>query len=139
MRHRWVYVDGVAYEVTETPAVETHHVIPDIEPFRDPSGAFISGRRAWREHLKRTDTIELSHSDMKAAQVQWNKRKEAHREKLKGAVQTVQKWDQPTGEIRPVNRSNLMVEMANRLHGRPIPERKEMLKLTLDIAKRMNK
>ena len=33
--------------------------------------------------------------------------------------------------------SNLNVEMANRLHNRPMPERKEMIKLTLDQMKRM--
>jgi hypothetical protein len=138
MRQRWVYVDGVAYEIGEQPMMNAHQVMNDIEPFQSPDGAWISGRSAWREHLKRTDSIEMGHSDIKAKQQDWQKRKQQHRDRLRGAVETVQRWDAP-GEIAPVQRSGLAVEMANRLHGRQMPERKEMIKLTLDIAKRMNR
>ena len=137
MRQRWIYVDGESYEVGQEPAPEVHHIIPDIEPFKSPDGAFIAGRAAWREHLKRTDSIEMGHSDMKAAQQDWAKRKDAHRARLAKAGNTVKEYTQQ-GEARPVQRTGLAVEMANRMHGRPQPGRKEMIKLTLDIAKRMN-
>jgi hypothetical protein len=51
--------------------------------------------------------------------------------------QTVQEFDRPGAPIAAVKMSNLNVEMANRLHNRPMPERKEMIKMTLDQMKRM--
>lgn len=138
MRRKWVYVDGEAYEYGHEP-VEAHHVIPDIEPFMSPDGKFITGRRAWREHLKATDSIEMGHSDMKAAQAQWGKRKEAFRERLRGSAEAVKAAENAPTEIRPVQMSRLNAELANRLHGRPVPPRKELVKMTLDLAKRMNR
>jgi hypothetical protein len=138
-RRVWVYIDGEAYERGSEPERAAHHVMGDIEPFKSPDGAMIMGRRQWREHLKATDSIEMNHADMKAAQETWNKRKEANAEKLKDSAKYVRDASIPAGEIRPFNRSNLNVEIANRLHNRPQPERKELIKLTLDIAKRMNR
>ena len=46
-----------------------------------------------------------------------------------------QQFDQPT-EIKEFKRTNLNVEMANRLHGRPPPGRIEMLKMTIEQMKR---
>lgn len=138
MRYRWVYVDGVAYEAGNEPLSDSHHIINDIEPFQSPDGAFIAGRAAWREHLKRTDSIEMGHSDVKAAQEGWQRKKEAHQARLSKAGKTVSEYV-PSGDMRPIQRSGIAVEMANRLHGRPAPERKDMLKMTLDIAKRMQR
>ena len=141
MKHTWRYpADGSEpYQVASyhSGASSTHHVIDDIEPFRSPDGAMISGRKEWREHLKRTDSIEMSHSDVKYAQAQWNKKKEVQRERLKGQVATVQAFDKPGAPIAPMQMSGLNVEMANRLHNRPPPKRKEMIKMTLDQMKRM--
>lgn len=135
-RRSWVYVGGVAYEYGTQPRSEAHHVMPDIEPFQSPDGAYISGRVAWREHLKRTDSIEMGHSDIARQQENWNKRKDAHAEKMRNAPQgTV--TDAPK-EIRPVERSRLQVEILNRLHGKAAPDRKELIKLTLDQSRRMN-
>jgi hypothetical protein len=39
-------------------------IVPDIEPFMSPSGEYITSRSKWREHLKRTNSIEISHSDV---------------------------------------------------------------------------
>ena len=140
MKRTWVYPsDGEPYEIEvggyrgETLTT----VRGDIEPFRSPDGAMISGRKEWREHLKRTDTIEMGHSDVKYAQQEWNKKKAAHNERLRGQVAMVQEFDRPGAPIAPTKMSNLNVEMANRLHNRPMPERKEMIKLTLDQMKRM--
>jgi hypothetical protein len=112
-------------------------VMGDIEPFRSPDGVMISGRKQWREHLKATDSIEMGHSDVKYAQQEWNKKKEIQRERLKGQVATVQEFDRPGSPIAPMRMSGLNVEMANRLHNRPPPERKEMIKMTLEQMKRM--
>lgn len=143
MRRRWVYVDGVAYEYGNQPLPDSHHVMPDIEPFMSPDGKYITGRSAWREHLKATDSIEMGHADMKASQTEWQKKKTAFRSRLSNeAVTEANKHLSrgPSNDYESVrNRTRLNVEIANRLHGRPIPERKEMIKLTLDIAKRMNR
>lgn len=138
MRRSWVYVDGVAYERGSEPPPEALHVIGDIQPFMSPDGTFIEGKAQWREHLKATDSVEMSHSDMKYAQAEWARRKSANAERLKGSAGLVREFDAP-GEVREVRRSNLNVEMANRLHGRPPPERKEMIKLTLETARRLSR
>ena len=139
MKTTWRYPsDGSdPYEVTGGGTPMTHHVMGDIESFRSPDGIMIEGRKQWREHLKATDSIEMGHSDVKYAQQEWNKKKEIQRERLKGQVATVQEFDRPGAPITPMQRSGLNVEMANRLHNRPAPERKEMLKMTLDQMKRM--
>jgi len=116
---------------------ERYSVMGDITPFMSPDGVMIEGRAQWREHLKRTDTIEMGHSDVKYAQQEWNEKKAAHIDRLRGQVAVTQEFDRPSAPIAPTRMSNLNVEMANRLHNRPMPERKEMIKLTLDQMKRM--
>jgi hypothetical protein len=140
-RRVWRYVDGVAYELGTDPAPDSaaHHVMGDIEPFQSPDGVYITGRRQWREHLKATDSIEMGHADMKASQEAWAKRKQAHQERLKGAAEHVREHDRPIDTSAPFKRTGLNVEVLNRLHGKPEPARKELIKLTMDIAKRMNR
>lgn len=131
------------FHADEFLTVETHGVIPDIQPFVANTGEFITGRRAWREHLKRTDGIEMGASDLKAAEDAWKRKKEAFHEKLNKANGVVKASEgmaiSDTSRIGPRNLSKLQTEMLNRLHGRPIPERKELIKLTLDAAKRYYK
>ena len=139
MRETWVFPsDGSEpYEKHLGPVNERYMVMGDIAPFMSPDGVMIEGRAQWREHLKKTDSIEMGHSDVKYAQEQWNKKKQAQNDRLRGQLQTVQEFDRPGAPIAPMKMSNLNVEMANRLHNRPMPERKEMIKLTLDQMKRM--
>ena len=135
MRKRWIYVDGVAYEYGDQPLRDSHHIIPDIEPFQSPDGAYITGRSAWREHLKRTDSIEMGHSDIARQKESWDSKKQARAEKLKDAPRgTI--TDAPK-QIVPMERTRLQTEMLNRLHGRKAPERKELIKMTLDQARRL--
>ena len=145
MRKKWVYAPGgellaefhggeCVFYAGERVNNSTE-IMPDLPEFQSVDGVVISGRAAWREHLKKTDCVEMGHSDMKAAQESWEKRKEAHNARLKGQLAISQKFNQPS-ETREFKRSNLNVEMANRLHGRPPPERIEMLKMTLDQMKR---
>lgn len=138
-RRVWRYIDGVAYELGTEPLPETHLVMGDIEPFQSPDGAFITGRRQWREHLKATDSIELSHSDMAVAKEQWNKRKQAHRDKIANAEAMVRAGEKAPISTKPYDRSRIAIEVLNRLHGKPEPARKEVIKLGLEIAKRMNR
>jgi len=139
VRETWVFPsDGSEpYEKHLGPVNERYMVMGDIAPFMSPDGVMIEGRAQWREHLKKTDSIEMGHSDVKYAQEQWNKKKQAQNDRLRGQLQTVQEFDRPSAPIAPMKMSNLNVEMANRLHNRPMPERKEMIKLTLDQMKRM--
>ena len=139
MRRTWIYPagGGEPYEAGSYRSETMTTVMGDIEPFRSPDGVMIEGRKQWREHLKATDSIEMGHSDVKYAQQEWNRKKEVQRERLKGQVATVQEFDRPGSPIAPMRMSNLNVEMANRLHNRPMPERKEMIKMTLEQMKRM--
>ena len=92
MRTTWVFPsDGSEpYEKSKGRAGEYTTVMGDIAPFMSPDGVMIEGRKQWRDHLKRTDSIEMGHSDIKYAQQEWNKKKEAHRDRLRGQLQTVQ-------------------------------------------------
>ena len=139
MRTTWVFPsDGSEpYEKSKGRAGEYTAVMGDIAPFMSPDGKMIEGRKQWRDHLARTDSIEMGHSDIKYAQAEWNKKKEIQRDRLRGQLATVQEFDRPGAPIAPVKMSNLNVEMANRLHNRPMPERKEMIKMTLEQMKRM--
>lgn len=115
-------------------AREAAYVMPDIQPFMGTDGHYISGRQAWREHLKATGTIELGRSDIEYQRSQWNKRKEKFRSRL-GPVET------PTfeGDGKRINAGKVAIEIANRLHGRPLPQRKELIKLAVDVAKRVKR
>lgn len=136
--YRWDEKQGKMIEVTPQRSVDVHYVQPDFEPFQSPDQAVITSRTQWREHLKATDSVEFGHSDMKAQQESWNKRQEQHRERVDRAKQYVKEYDRPQ-EVREYKRSNLNVEMANKLHGRPTPNRVEMIKLTMETAKEMQK
>jgi len=139
LRTTWIFPsDGSKpFERNGMGKASEYMIRGDIEPFRSPDGVMIEGRAQWREHLKKTDSIEMGHSDVKYAQEQWNKKKSAHIDRLRGQVAVTQEFDRPGALINPTKMSNLNVEMANRLHNRPMPERKEMIKMTLDQMKRM--
>lgn len=136
--YRWDDKQKMMIEVTPQRTADVHYVQPDFEPFQSPDQAVITSRTQWREHLKATDSVEFGHSDMKAQQESWNKRQEQHRERVDRAKQYVKEYDRPQ-EVREYKRSNLNVEMANKLHGRPTPNRVEMIKLTMETAKEMQK
>ena len=139
MKTTWVFPSNGSepYEKTSGRSGEYTTVMGDIAPFMSPDGKMIEGRKQWRDHLNRTESIEMGHSDVKYAQAEWNKKKEVHRDRLRGQLATVQEFDRPGAPISAVKMSNLNVEIANRLHNRPMPERKEMIKMTLDQMKRM--
>ncbi len=136
-RRRFVQIDGELVEITadyipETPPI---HVIPDIQPFVANDGAQIRGRAQWREHLKATNGVEMGHSDIRAAEAFHAKRKSAHAERLAKSA-SVAAVDLPYSERQVYRRSNLAAEVLNRLHGRPMPDRKTVIKIALEEARR---
>lgn len=140
MKRTWVYdKNGHATEITPTEVRAITQVMPDVGEFRSPDGKRISSRSEWREHLKRTDSIEMGHSDIAAQREKWTKKKEKFQERLNNkrfdADKFVKPAEMPT-EIRERERSAHSREVANRLDGRPTPSRIELIKLALDVARR---
>ncbi|MCR4300725.1 MAG: hypothetical protein NUV51_03870 [Sulfuricaulis sp.] len=113
-----------------------HYVMPDIEPFRDPSGAYISGRRAWREYLKSTGTTELGHGDLQRQ----TERRISEFQDRKGRLERASRLA-PVSPIpqqaAPVGPSRTAARVMERLHGRPAPDRPTLIKIA--IEERMRK
>jgi len=62
LRHRWVYINGEAVEVSGDwkPDPPVHHVMPDIEPYQSMiDGTVINSRSRHREHLRAHDCVEI--------------------------------------------------------------------------------
>lgn len=134
MKRIYAWRNGKLVEITPGQTDKFHYVQDDVKAFQSMDGAFIEGRAQWREHLKRTDSVEMGHSDIKSAERAWSKKKEGHQEKIRSLGKAVSEA-QPTGEIRPIDRSRVGAEIANRLHNRPAPDRKTLIKLTLEAAR----
>lgn len=138
-RRRFVQIAGelveVAPDYTPEPRAD-HHVIADIAPFTDTTGALIRGRAHWREHLKATGTQELGHSDIAAQQREHAKRREAHQARMSAAAAQVREAPQSAVLEARVEHSRIAANVANRLHGRPQPDRKTLIKIALQEAKR---
>lgn len=134
MKRTFAFRDGKCVEITPDHVKELHYVQDDIKQFRSPDGAVIEGKSQWREHLKRTGTVEMSHADIKAGEKVWSKRKRDFAEKLASGEKYAKPVDVPVLESRDYERSRLNTEMANKLYNRPAPSRTELLKLTWDTA-----
>ncbi len=124
MIRSWVYdKDGKAHERVQE--VSQHHFVqPDITEH--------GGRAKWREHLKRNGSIEMSPKDMLKAQEKWNSKKADFHNKLQSQSKYVQPSDHSVIESKPYERTLLNKELANRLDGRPTPDRKTLIKLVLE-------
>jgi hypothetical protein len=135
MRQSWIQIDGELVPANEAALSAVHHVMPDLEPFTANTGAHIEGRRQWREHLKASGCHELGHADIKAGVDGWEKRKAAAAAKRPDIAKYA-----PPVEVRedfePSARSRLAAEVLNRLDGKATPSRKEVIRLTLELAKR---
>lgn len=84
---------------------QVHHVMPDFEPFMDTTGTHIKGRAHWRDHLKRTNGVELSHSDIPKAHEYKNPsarpiEQAGRKEALKLAMDKITKYKRPASEVR---------------------------------------
>ena len=115
---------------------EAPYVIPDIEPFRDTSGKQITGRRAWREHLRSTGTQEMGHADLKAATERHEVSKQAYRERMGRATSEAPVMATPATAV-PVVPSRTSQRVMERLYGRPTPDRQTLIKIA--IEERMRK
>lgn len=82
-------------------------VMPDFEPFVDNTGTLIKGRQHWREHLKKNNLVELSHSDLPDPRNYRNPvtRKidpAGRKEGIKLALDKIVKYKRPTHEVRAI-------------------------------------
>ena len=112
-------------------------LLDDIE-FQSPDGARIGSRSAWREHLKRTDTVEMGHSEIAASQRNWTKKREAFAERLKQLGAGVAPVNTDVVNAPDYQMSRINQEVANRLYNRPAPDRKTLVKLTLETARQLS-
>ncbi len=136
MRQRFVQIEGELVPANEAAMASVHHIMPDIEPFTANTGAYIEGRRQWREHLKEKNCEELGHADVKERGEKWQKKREAFREKLKNADRIAPSVEASERDFTAERRSRLAAEVLNRLDGKATPSRKEVIRLTLELAKR---
>lgn len=135
-RYVWDDAAKAMVEILPENRGAVHEVMPDLEAFKSADGAEIGSRAQWREHLKRTDTVELGHSDIGAMKSNWDKRKQANAERVARGAKFVQnRSGEEINHDRPREVSRLTRELANRLDGRPTPERKMLIKLSLDVAR----
>jgi len=125
MRRTWIYdKDGNAHEYVREPS-QHHFVQPDFEEY--------GGRTKWRERLKANDTIELSPKELAQARDKWNSKKADFNAKLAtGEKLNVRPVDTDVMAAPAYERSRLNKELLNRLDGRPVPERKMLIKLALE-------
>lgn len=139
-RRSYVQVDGVLYEKGTEP-VENHAplVIPDFAPFKDTTGTVIRGRAHWREHVRAHGGEEMGHSDIRSQQASHAKRTEAYRERMGKATAAAQ----PVSgvDIMGARRESPRIAqaVANRLHDRPTPDRKTIIKIALEEARRQRR
>jgi hypothetical protein len=115
---------------------EAPYVMPDIEPFKDTSGKEITGRAAWREHLRATGTQEMGHADLKAATERHAAARREHWDRLNRAAREAPAVAMPE-RAAPVEPSRAAQRVMERLHGRPMPDRPTLIKIA--IEERMRK
>lgn len=111
---------------------ESAFVMTDIRPFLDTTGRQISGRVAWREHLKRLGAVEFGASDLKEATQRQIARKQAAKAYLSGAVQA--EVDLRHAVVLPA--SSLAAKVAERIHNRPMPDRATLIGIAIEENQR---
>ncbi len=138
MRRKFVQIDGELVEVDNAyRPVDGHHVMPDFQPFVANDGTVIKGRRQWREHLKNTGGLEMGHADIKRQTEVFRSKQEAHRAKLAKHADTVKDATSVVAQnFDPTPRSRLSAEVANRLHGKTPPSRRELVNLAVELKRR---
>ena len=112
------------------------YVMPDLTPFRDTTGVVIESRAKYREHLKRVGGFELGPSDVAQLTARHQERKTAHAEKMRRASSAAPVVD--AAPLRPVQ-SAISARVAERLHGRPTPDRKTLINIAIEEATRRRK
>ena len=105
---------------------EAAYVVPDIEAFRDTTGTEITGRRAWKEHLKRMGAEEFSRMDLARATEERFRKVQAQRRKPSTEI------THPDKPIQPAEPSATTRRVLERLHGRPAPDRKTLIQIAIE-------
>lgn len=110
---------------------EVAYITTDIEPFVSNSGKHISGRSAWREHLKATGAIEFGASDLKAQTERHLIQREAYAERMRHASEVAKPMPIPE-RAQPVAPSRTVARVMERLHGRPTPDRPTLIRIAIE-------
>lgn len=110
---------------------ESAYIAPDIQPFVSSSGARISGRAAWREHLNRSGAVEMGASDLKAQTERHLKAKAAHQDRMARATAAAQPVPMPA-QAQPLQPSRTAARVMERLHGRPTPDRPTLIRMAIE-------
>lgn len=142
MKRTFAWRDGKCVEITPPHVQELHYVQPDIAEFRSTDGKIISGRADWREHLKQTGAIEMGHSDIRESQERWRRRQAAAAEKASRRTEGVRPAPDPPpidNERAHYERTQLNKEVRNHLDGRPTPDLKTLLKITIEAARALDR
>ncbi len=133
MKYIW---DGTEFVPKERIDHGLHHVQGDIEEFRSTDGALISGRRQWREHLKATGNIEMGQEDVKRQYERWQSKRSTFQDRIRQPERSgVSQSNTDVVRAPDLQASQIQKEVANRLDGRPTPDRKMLIKLTLETAR----
>jgi hypothetical protein len=136
VKRRFVQINGELVE-REQVTTRSFEVMPDFQPFVSNDGKVIEGRRQWREHLKQTGGLEMGHGDIKKQTEAWKNRQAAHQAKLAKAQSTVaDATANVSHNFDPAPRSRLSAEVANRLHGKTPPTRRELINLAVELKRR---
>ena len=131
----WAPSVGVSNAFESWLIKDTQQVAPwitsDIDPFMDTSGKFISGRRTWREHLASTGTQEMGQADLKVQTERHVALKQAHKARMDHAVREAPPMSANVMAM-PSEPSRASIRVAERLHGRPMPDRPTLIKIAME-------
>jgi hypothetical protein len=65
-KRSWIYIDGKAYEKGVDELPQSHHIIPEIQPYKSMiTGEMITSRAKHRDHLKRHGCQEVGNEPLK--------------------------------------------------------------------------
>ena len=110
---------------------EAPYVIPDIEPFVDTSGKYISGRSSWKNHLRSTGTQEFGHADLAKLTERHELAKVDYKRRMETASREAPAIPIPEHAI-PAEPSMVARRVMERLHGRPMPDRQTLIKIAIE-------
>lgn len=122
-----------AWGVKRGPWSWSFHVMPDLQPFRDSTGVIIESRAKYREHLKRVGGIEFGPSDIAQLTAKHAERKQHYAARMQRAREQAPIVD--SGLARPVA-SRIAARVAERLEGRPVPDRKTLINIAVEEVER---
>jgi len=121
------FAEAYAAWCAKRESFATAYVVPDLEPWRDTSGKLITGRRAWREHLRALGLEEYGHGDLKAATERF-----AAKQARKQALGPLPSAPVDVMKARPSEPSRAARRLQERLYGRPEPDRRTLIGMAIE-------